>query len=119
MSIKERIEQEFIENFNLNILLKFVEDRLYKYGDIEIGLVNDGCNKSLKESRFQTEGYVNCNKKWPTFQRGYETGYWTSDCQIPHQLVPYVKKQLAEQGLNTNCKGVCGYDTYDVLVVTL
>lgn len=118
MSIKEKIEQRFIADFDLDILLKFVEDKLTKQGEVNIGLVNDGTNSSLKLKSLKTEEY-STSKKWPTFARNNNHFYWTADCQIPHQLVPFVKKKLAEQGLNTRCKGMCGYDTYDVLVVTL
>lgn len=118
MSIKEKIEQQFVADFDLDILLKFVEDNLTKWGDVNIGLVNDRENNSLKSKSFQTEGY-STSKKWPTFVRDNKHYCWTADCQIPHQLVPYVKKQLTEQGLNTKCKGACGYDTYDILVVTM
>ena len=118
MSIKEKIEQQFIADFDLEILLKFVEDKLTKWGEINIGLVNDRENDSLKSKPFQTAGY-STSKKWPTFARANNHFYWTADCQIPHQLVPYVKKKLAEQGLNAKCKGLCGYDTYDVIAVTL
>lgn len=118
MSIKEKIEQQFVADFDLDILFKFVEDNLTKCGAVNIGLVNDWKNDSLKSKPFQTEGYSS-SKKWPTFARDNNHYHWTADCQIPHQLVPYVKKQLTEQGLNTKCKGACGYDTYDILVVTM
>ena len=118
MSIKEKIEQQFIADFDLDILLKFVEDKLTKRGEVNIGLVYDRENSRLKNNPFQTEGY-STSKKWPTFARTNNHFYWTADCQIPHQLVPYVKKKLIEQGLNTKCKGCCGCDAYDVMVVTL
>lgn len=118
MNIKEKIEQQFIADLDLDILLKFVEDELTKWGEVNIGLVNDRENNSLKSKPFQTGGY-STSKKWPTFARANDHYYWKADCQIPHQLVPYVKKKLAEQGLNTKCKGMCGYSTYDVIVVTL
>jgi hypothetical protein len=118
MSIKEKIEQQFVADFDLDILLKFVEDKLTKSGEVNIGLVYDRENTSLKLKSSFTEGY-STSKKWPTFARANNHFYWTADCQIPHQLVPYVKKKLAEQGLNTKCRGMCGYDTYDVMVVTL
>ena len=118
MSIKEKIEQQLIADFDLDIFLKFVEDQLRKHSHAEIGLEFDKWNKSLKSAPFQTEGYFT-SKKWPTFERARKNYYWNSDCQIPHQLVPYVKKQLAEQGLKTTCRGACGYDTYDILVVTM
>lgn len=118
MSIKEKIKQQFVADFDLDILLKFVEDKLTKRGEVNIGLVYDRENSRLKDKLFQTEGY-STSKKWPTFARANDHFYWTADCQIPHQLVPYVKKKLAEQGLNTKCRGLCGYDTYAVIAVTL
>lgn len=53
MSIKEKIEQQFIADFDLDILLKFVEDKLTKCGEVNIGLVNDRENNSLKSKPFK------------------------------------------------------------------
>ena len=117
-TIKERIIGQFVAELDLHILMRFVEDRITKYGEVNIGLEFDRRNEALKSKPFQTEGYLS-KKKWPTFAKNNDQFYWTSDCQIPHQLVPYVKERLKEQGLKTNCRGCCGYDTYDVLVVTM
>lgn len=124
-TIRERIKQNtkdlFQQEFDLEVFLKYVEDSLTRFRCVDIGIVKaydfNNTSNYLKEKR-QYKGY-STNKAYPTFAERYECYIWRTDCQIPHQFVDNVITELHKQGLRTSQKGACGYDTYDIIAVTM
>ena len=109
----------FNTTFDKDVFLEFVEERLSNYGYINIGIVSSPRFDNLSEYLKGKEKVVRTTMKFPTFAENYECYIWTTQVQIPQQFVDNVLNLLREQGLRTSLKGACGYDTYDVISVTL
>lgn len=120
MTIAEKINSERrdeFKEFDLETFDSFVEDRIRQFGHVTIGIEYDsrferGVMKGGKQVR-HTES------KWLAFSAGYSCYIWNTDCQIPQKFVRQITAHLNEQGLKTSLCGACGYDTYDVIKVTL
>ena len=126
-TIAERIKGDaaisFKENFDLDVFLKYVEDELRSYRHVDIGIIRaygfGSCSNYMKSKAQYRGGEYATNMPYPTFAKNHECYVWKTDCQIPHQFVDNVIGELHKQGLRTSQKGACGYDTYDVISVTL
>jgi translation elongation factor EF-4 len=122
-TIRERLTANattlFNTTFDKDVFLDFVEESLGKYHHLDIGIVSSPRFDSLSEYLKKKEKVVRTAMKFPTFAKDYECYIWKTQVQIPQQYVDNVVKLLREQGLRTQLKGACGYDTYDVISVTL
>ena len=122
-TIRERLSDKtttlFNTSFDKDVFLKFVEERLEKWGRMYIGIVQSPRFDNLSEYLKGKERVVRTTMKFPTFAEDYECYIWQTQVQIPQQFVDNVLNLLREQGLRTTLKGACGYDTYDVILVTL
>ena len=122
-TIRERLTANattlFDATFDKNAFLQFVEERLGKYQHMEIGIVQSPRFDNLSAYLKGKEKVVRTTMKFPTFAEDYECYIWKTQVQIPQQFVDNVVALLRVQGLRTSLKGACGYDTYDVISVTL
>ena len=122
-TIRERLSDKtttlFNTSFDKDVFLQFVEERLEKWGRMYIGIVQSPRFDNLSEYLKGKEKVVRTTMKFPTFAEDYECYIWQTQVQIPQQFVDNVLNLLREQGLRTTLKGACGYDTYDVISVTL
>lgn len=122
-TIRERLTANattlFDTTFDKNVFLQFVEERLEKWGRMDIGIVQSPRFDNLSAYLKGKERVVRTTMKFPTFAEDYECYIWQTQVQIPQQFVNNVVALLREQGLRTTLKGACGYDTYDVISVTL
>ena len=108
---------EFKE-FDLKTFDEYVEDRIRERSHVIIGIECDRCfeSGSVKQRGRQIR---ETSSKWLAFSGGYECYIWRTDCQIPQKFVNQVCAHLNAQGLKTSLCGACGYDTYDVIKVTM
>lgn len=122
-TIRERLTTNattlFNTTFDKDVFLEFVEERLGKYQHIDIGIVGSPRFDELSAYLKGKERVVRTTMKFPTFAEDYECYIWTTQVQIPQQFVDNVVSLLRAQGLRTSLRGACGYDTYDVISVTL
>jgi hypothetical protein len=122
-TIRERLTANattlFDTTFDKNAFLQFVEERLGKYQHMDIGIVQSPRFDNLSAYLKGKERVVRTTMKFPTFAEDYECYIWKTQVQIPQQFVDNVVALLRAQGLRTSLKGACGYDTYDVISVTL
>ena len=122
-TIRERLTANattlFNTTFDKDVFLEFVEDRLGKYQHIDIGIVSSPRFDNLSAYLKGKERVVRTEMKFPTFAENYECYVWQTQVQIPRQFVDNVVNLLRKQGLRTSLKGACGYDTYNVISVTL
>ena len=122
-TIRERLSDKtttlFNTSFDKDVFLKFVEERLEKWGHMDIGIVQSPRFDNLSTYLKGKERVVRTTMKFPTFAEDYECYIWTTQVQIPQQFVDNVRNLLRAQGLRTTLKGACGYDTFDVISVTL
>lgn len=122
-TIRERLSANattlFNATFDKDVFLEFVEERLSKYQHIDVGIVSSPRFDNLSTYLKGKEKVVRTTMKYPTFAEDYECYVWKTQVQIPQQFVDNVVKLLKEQGLKTRLKGACGYDTYDIISVTL
>ena len=122
-TIRERLTANattlFNTTFDKDVFLGFVEENLGKYQHIDIGIVSSPRFDNLSEYLKGKEKVIRTTMKFPTFAENYECYIWRTDVQIPQQFVDNVVSLLRAQGLRTSLKGACGYDTYDVISVTL
>ena len=120
MTIAERIrndfKNEFENEFDFETFDVFVEDRLRRFGSVDIGIRSDREFESYLHTKPQV---LKSNSKWLAFAKNYDCYVWTTNCQIPQKFVNLVISHLQKQGLHTSKKGACGYDTYNVISVTL
>ena len=120
MTIAERIrndfKNEFENEFDFETFDAFVEDRLRRFGSVDIGIRSDSEFKSYLHTKEQV---LKSNSKWLAFAKDYDCYVWTTNCQIPQKFVDLVISHLQKQGLYTSKNGACGYDTYNVISVTL
>lgn len=119
-TIAERIKNDrladFEANFDKGTFLGYVEEQIRKFGHIEIGIVYDSWILDIKKDYKQVK-QTDCD--WLSFGKDYKCYIWRTDCQIPQKFVSFVMDELAKQGLQTYCKGACGYDEYDLIVAKL
>jgi translation elongation factor EF-4 len=122
-TIRERLTTNattlFNTTFDKDVFLGFVEERLEKWGHMDIGIVGSPRFDNLSAYLKGKEKVVRTTMKFPTFAEDYECYVWTTQVQIPQQFVDNVLDLLRAQGLRTTLRGACGYDTYDVISVTL
>lgn len=122
-TIRERLTTNattlFNTTFDKDVFLEFVEERLGKYQHIDIGIVGSPRFDNLSAYLKGKEKVVRTTMKFPTFAEDYECYIWRTQVQIPQQFVDNVVSLLRAQGLRTSLRGACGYDTYNVISVTL
>ena len=122
-TIRERLTANattlFDTTFDKDVFLQFVEERLGTYQHIDIGIVSSPRFDELSAYLKRKEKVVRTTMKFPTFAKDYECYVWRTQVQIPQRFVDNVVSLLRAQGLRTSLKGACGYDTYDVISVTL
>ena len=121
MTIAEKINAERrdeFKEFDLKTFDEYVEDRISERSHVIIGIECDRCfeSGSIKQRGRQIR---ETSSKWLAFSGGYECYIWRTDCQIPQKFVNQVCAHLNAQGLKTSLCGACGYDTYDVIKVTM
>lgn len=105
-ALRENQEKNFNEKFDF---VRFDEFINKTFSDSRNLSVNVGLEMDFN---FKGDGLV-------SFVKGKKNGYWQSNCQIPQEAVPHVKKYLEANGFKTNMKGVAGFDKFDVLIVSL
>ena len=120
MTIAEKINQERrdeFKEFDLKTFDEYVEDQIRERSHVTIGIEYDSRfeSGSVKRGRQLRE----TKSKWLAFSVGYNCYIWNTDCQIPQKFVNQVCAHLNAQGLKTSLSGACGYDTYDVIKVTI
>lgn len=115
--IRNERTEEFIKEFDTETFDAFVVDEIKKRGYAHIGLVHDSLFNSdyLRNKKQVRES--NC--KWLTFAEWYECYIWKTDCQIPQKFADAIECHLHCEGFNVTYRGACGYDTWDIMVVTL
>ena len=122
-TIRERLSAKtttlFNTSFDKDVFLEFVEEILGKYQHIDVGIVSSPRFDNLSAYLKGKEKVVRTTMKFPTFAEDYECYVWKTQVQIPQQFVDNVVNLLKEQGLKTRLRGACGYDTYDIISVTL
>ena len=122
-TIRERLTTNattlFNTTFDKDVFLEFVEERLGKYQHMDIGIVGSPRFDNLSAYLKGKEKVVRTTMKFPTFAENYECYIWRTQVQIPQQFVDNVVSLLRAQGLRTSLRGACGYDTYNVISVTL
>lgn len=122
MTIAERINaqraSEFEKEFDLKTFDEFIEEQISKFHSVEIGLCGESCFNGYLQEKRQFKDWSS-DSKWLTFAKDYECYIWRTNCQIPQKFANLVISHLQKQGLHTHQKGACGYDTYDVISVTL
>ena len=112
--IRNQQEQEFKKTFDFAAFDKYLEDYFVrdKKNHLYIGL-----ESRSYLTKWHPEHLSKCNDL--AFNPKGEHYIWKSKIQISQEVKPYVEKYLRENGFSTTCKGACGYDTYDVMVVSL
>ena len=112
----ERTE-EFIKDFDTETFDAFVVNEIKKRGYAHIGIVHDSLFNSDYLRKKKQVMQSNC--KWLTFAEWYECYIWKTDCQIPQKFYDAVEKHLRTEGFSITYRGACGYDSWDIMVVTL
>lgn len=112
--IRNQQEKEFKETFDFAAFDKYLENYFVneKKNNLYIGL----CSRH-QLTKWYPEFLSKCDDLG--FNPNGHHYIWRSKIQISHEVQPYVEKYLHENGFSTFCKGACGYDKYDVLVVCL
>lgn len=112
--IRNQQEQEFKNTFDFASFDKYIEDYFVrdKKNHLYIGL----CSR-YQLTHWYAEFLSECNDLG--FDPKGEHYIWHSKIQISHEVQPYVEKYLHENGFHTTYKGACGYDNYDVMVVSI
>jgi hypothetical protein len=122
MTIAERIndarKSEFEKEFDLDTFNAFIEEHVSKNHHVTIGLEGERCFDTYLHNKQQYRDWES-DSKWLAFAEGHRCYVWSTNCQIPQKFVKDVQKHLHGQGLRTTLKGACGYETYDVMEVTL
>lgn len=121
MTIAERIrneKSEALKDFDFETLGRFITDNLKTSSLVYIGICCDWQFErgSLKKGYLSKEYITDC--PWLVFS-GYTCGYWNTSCQIPERYYKEIKEWCKEQGLRAATKGLAGFDTPDVIMVTL
>ena len=109
-AISNNIETEFKLKFDFAKFDEFINNAFItkKCTSVNIGLEYD---KYFEKFHSSTE--------LVTFVKGNRDGYWTSGCQIPQRIVPFVEEYLHEAGFKPTKKGLAGFDDYNILIVKL
>ena len=112
--IRNQQEKEFKDTFDFAAFDKYLKDYFVrdKKNNLYIGL-----ESRFKLTNWYSEYLSKCNDL--CFNPKGSHYIWCSKIQISHEVKPYVEKYLYENGFRTTCKGACGYDDYDVMVVSL
>lgn len=110
--ITKKREQEFKATFNFPVFDEYIENYFVRdeMNNLYIGLESRDYLKLHPEYLACDDLSLNPNG------RHY---IWGSSIQISHEVTPFVEKYLHEHGFKTVKKGACGYDYYDVMVVSL
>lgn len=120
MTIAERIrndfKNEFENEFDFETFDVFVEDRLRRFGSVNIGIRSDLEFESYLHTKKQV---LKSNSKWLAFAKDFDCYVWITNCQIPQKFSNLVADYLRKQGLRVSMGGACGYDTYNVISVAL
>jgi len=109
--------EEFIKEFDTETLDAFVVDEIKKRGYAHIGLVPDSLFESDYVRNKKQVRESNC--KWLTFAEWYKCYIWETNCQIPRKFANAVENHLLHEGLGISYRGACGYDDWNIMVVTL
>lgn len=122
MTIAERINNsrstEFENEFDLKTFDAFIEEHVSKFHSVTIGLVREWLFDNYLHNERQYKNWKS-DSKWLAFAYGYDCYVWSTNIQIPRKFERDIEKHLHEQGLKITKRGSCGYDKYDVMVVTL
>ena len=121
MTIAEKIrneKNEALKDFDFETLGRFIEDKLKTSSFIYIGICCDWQFErgSLKRGFLSKEYITDC--PWLVFS-GYTCGYWNTSCQIPERYYKEIIAWCKGQGLKASWKGLAGFDTPDVIMVSL
>ena len=115
--IRNERTEEFIKEFDMDALDAFVVDEIKLRGYAHIGL----CYEHVFESGYlkKKKQVRNTECKWLAFADWYECYIWRTSCQIPHKFSDAVEIHLRNEGFNITYRGACGYDKWNIMVVTL
>lgn len=111
--IRSQRTDDFKSTFDFKSFDAYIEDR-FKRG---LTNVNIGINYARWIKKWADDNGKDC--KTLSFVKGDRNGYWTTDMQIANTIYNDVVKYLHDCGFHTTAKGLCGYDDYDLLVVSL
>lgn len=117
--IKQERQSRFKEEFDLETLDKYVVEQIKRCGNVHIGLLYDSAFESGYIKQKSQKNDWSSDSKWLAFADWYECYVWRTNCQIPHQFEDLVEAHLRSQGFNVTYRGACGYDKWDIMVVTL
>ena len=107
-------EELFNETFDFESFDAYINEffKDSKHNFLQIGIDCD----------WQTEKWAKENgKKCETlsFRKGQSNYIWHSNIQVAQSVDRFVIKYLEKNGFHTNQKGACGYDHYDIIVVSI
>lgn len=115
--IRNERTEEFIKEFDTEVFDAFVVDEIKRRGYAHIGLVHDSLfNGDYLRNKKQVR---ESNYKLLTFAEWYKCYIWDTNCQIPQKFSDAVEIHLRNEGFNITYRGACGYDEWDIMVVTL
>jgi hypothetical protein len=71
---------------------------------------------------WQTEDWAKKNGReclTLAFDKGHSNYIWATNIQVAQSIDNFVVEYLKENGFNVTQKGACGYNHYDVIVISL
>lgn len=112
--IRNGRKDEWQRTFDFPSFDKYIEDEFKKPSttSVEIGCKTDWIVKSWADKNGR-----DC--KTLAFEKGRECYIWKTDIQVAYSIEDFVAAYLRECGFKVTCKGACGYEEYDLIVVTL
>jgi hypothetical protein len=112
--IKNGRKDEWKRTFDFTSFDKFIEDEFKKPSttSVEIGCKTDWIIKSWADKNGR-----DC--KTLSFKKGMECYIWKTDIQVAYSIEEFVAAYLIECGFKVTCKGACGYEEYNLIVVSL
>lgn len=112
--IRNQREKEFKETFDFEAFDKYLEDYFIRDGKNHLYI---GLEYREYIVRWNSQYLSKCNDL--SFDPKGRHYLWSSKIQISHEVSPFVEKYLYKNGFHTTQKGACGYDKFDVMVVSL
>lgn len=111
--IRTQRTDDFKSTFDFKSFDAYIEEK-FKNGatNVEIGI-----NYPRTTENWAKNNGKEC--KTLSFIKGCRNGYWTTNMQITTTIYKDVVKYLHDCGFHTTAKGLCGYDDYDLLIVSV
>ena len=112
--IKNGRKDEWKRTFDFTSFDKYIEDEFKKPSTTSVEI---GCKRDWIVESWANKNGRDC--KTLAFEKGRECYIWKTDIQVAYSIEDFVAAYLRECGFKVTCKGACGYEEYDVIVVTL